>query len=52
MDPAVESFKEQYSEFFEFDSVRLWTSKITYGGEEGTRVDQIFKFKVNPICVG
>ena len=52
MDPAIKSFEEQYGEFFEFDSVRLWTSKITFGGEEGTRVDQVFKFRVKPICVG
>ena len=50
MEPAIASFKEAYGEFFEFDSVRLWTSVITFGGQEATRVDQVFKFKVKSIC--
>ena len=32
MEPAITSFKNAYGEFLEFDSVRLWTNKITFGG--------------------
>ena len=39
MDPAIEAFKKQYADYFEFDSIRLWENKITFGGTEGTRVD-------------
>ena len=50
MDPAIEAFKKQYADYFEFDSIRLWENKITFGGQEGTRVDQVLKFKVKSTC--
>ena len=31
--PAVEKFKEKYADYFEFDSVHLWESKIAYGSQ-------------------
>lgn len=39
MEPTIEAFKMVYSEYFEFKSVRLWENKISFGGQEGTRVD-------------
>ena len=50
MDPAIESFKQVYGAYFEFKSVRMWENKISFGGQEGTRVDQVIKFRVKPEC--
>ena len=48
--PAVEKFKETYKDYFQFDSMHLWRSSIAYGTQQGTRVDQVIKFKVKSIC--
>lgn len=39
MQPAIDAFKQEYGEYFEFKSVRLWENKISFGGQDGTRVD-------------
>jgi len=39
MEPAIEAFKQKYGEYFEFHSIRLWENKISFGGQDGTRVD-------------
>ena len=50
MQPAIEAFQREYEEYFEYHSVRLWENKISFGGQEGTRVDQVFKFKIKSTC--
>ena len=50
MQPAIEAFKRDYSEFFEYKGVRLWESEIAFGDQVGTRVDQVFRFKVLQPC--
>jgi hypothetical protein len=50
MDSAVEAFKKQYGEYFEYHSVRLWDTKISFSDQEGTRVDQVIKFRVKEQC--
>ena len=39
MEPAIEGFIKQYGEYFEFVGLRLWENKISFGNQEGTRVD-------------
>ena len=50
MSPAIEAFKRQYTDYFEFHSIRLWENKISFAGQDGTRVDQVLKFKVKELC--
>ena len=50
MEPAIEGFKAEYGEYFEYHSVRLWENKISFGGQDGTRVDQVIRFRVLPPC--
>ena len=50
MQPAIEAFQREYEDYFEYHSVRLWENKISFGGQEGTRVDQVFKFKIKSTC--
>ena len=50
MDPVIDGFKKQYGEYFDFVGVRLWENKISFGNQEGTRVDQVLKFRVKSVC--
>lgn len=50
MEPAIEGFKTEYGEYFDFVSTRLWETKISFGEQDGTRVDQVIKFKVKEAC--
>ena len=50
MEPAIEDFKRVYGQYFEYHSMRLWENKISFAGQEGTRVDQVIKFKVKEPC--
>lgn len=50
MEPAIDAFKRVYEQYFEFHSVRLWENKISFAGQDGTRVDQVIKFKVKDSC--
>ena len=39
MDPVIQGFNKAYGEYFEYHSVKLWENKISFGGQDGTRVD-------------